>query len=373
MIVGASQGLLLAIAIGKMSGLRDRARLILSAIVAFFSLGIIADIVMHLFYDKHLIHQSFIGMFFLLFGPSIYLYIKAMTGQKTRHTFLHFAPYVTGLISMASFSYIFPGQDEVIIHIILSAIIVVQAAYYVVKIIKSFRLYSAQINNNFSSVERIDLLWLRFLTGCFFGSLVVVCVIEFILSGEHRWNYFWLYISFVIYSIGYIGLTRPSAFSSETVPEEVPSASEINSETIKPADNSGTFIESRKYRKTALADEKIEDLSSRLEIIMNEEKIYLEPELSMPGLAARISAQPHHLSQVINEKYRMNFFEYINRKRIDYAERAISDTDPEDVNITRIAFDSGFNSISSFNSAFKRFTGITPSAFREKMKNRAID
>jgi AraC-like DNA-binding protein len=98
---------------------------------------------------------------------------------------------------------------------------------------------------------------------------------------------------------------------------------------------------------------------------MKEEKIFLTEDLTITALANELDISIHHLSQVINDKYKMNFSEYINRQRIEEAKRLIEKESL--ANIADIAFNVGFNSLSSFNNAFKKFTATTPSQFKDSL------
>jgi len=96
---------------------------------------------------------------------------------------------------------------------------------------------------------------------------------------------------------------------------------------------------------------------------METEKPYLEPKLTLSSLADELEISANHLSQVINQYEEKNFFDFVNSYRVEeYKERA---TDPayQNFSILAIALDSGFNSKSSFNQVFKKFTGKTPSQY----------
>jgi AraC-like DNA-binding protein len=101
---------------------------------------------------------------------------------------------------------------------------------------------------------------------------------------------------------------------------------------------------------------------------MKQHKPYLNPELSLQMLANQLDIPPHYLSQVINEQLGQNFFDFINSHRIEEVKARLLDPQYTHLTILAIAFDSGFNSKSAFNSAFKNQTGLTPSQFRTQHK-----
>jgi len=100
---------------------------------------------------------------------------------------------------------------------------------------------------------------------------------------------------------------------------------------------------------------------------MTEEKPYFEGDLTLQKLADRLSISPHHLSQIINDKIGQNFFDFINSYRIEEAKKLLLDPRGELLTILAISEETGFNSKSSFNNAFKKYTGQTPSQFKQEM------
>jgi AraC-like DNA-binding protein len=99
---------------------------------------------------------------------------------------------------------------------------------------------------------------------------------------------------------------------------------------------------------------------------MQDEKPFLEPELTLQQLAARLSLKPKMLSLVINEKLGRNFFDFINHYRIEEAKRMLTNPEDKKITILEVLYEVGFNSKSSFNTLFKKYTGLTPSAFKQQ-------
>ncbi|MCF8070486.1 MAG: helix-turn-helix domain-containing protein [Desulfobacterales bacterium] len=97
---------------------------------------------------------------------------------------------------------------------------------------------------------------------------------------------------------------------------------------------------------------------------MTIEKPFLDPGLTLSGLAGKLGMTTNHLSQVINSRFDVNFHTYINRYRIETAKKILQETTEKGV--LDAAFQSGFNSVSAFYAAFKKHTGITPADFRKK-------
>jgi YesN/AraC family two-component response regulator len=101
---------------------------------------------------------------------------------------------------------------------------------------------------------------------------------------------------------------------------------------------------------------------------MESSKPYLEPELTLDQLASRLSLKPRILSQTINEILGQNFFDFINRFRIKEASRLLTNPPDEKTTIQEIYYEAGFHSKSSFNTLFKKYTGLTPREFRKKQE-----
>lgn len=99
------------------------------------------------------------------------------------------------------------------------------------------------------------------------------------------------------------------------------------------------------------------------------EKIYLNPNLKLAELATHIDLTPHRLSQFINQTYEQNFSDFINTYRLQEAQHLLIHTDDK---ILAIALQSGFNSLSVFNTAFKKATGKTPSQYRRAHSSQLI-
>jgi AraC-like DNA-binding protein len=121
---------------------------------------------------------------------------------------------------------------------------------------------------------------------------------------------------------------------------------------------------SKKYLKSAINDEMMETYKKQLLAFMGTSKIYLEPELSLEMLAARINMPKHYLTQLLNEGINKNFYLFINEYRINEAKKRIHNS-KEEISILSLAYECGFNSKSSFNNYFKKITGLTPTEYKE--------
>jgi len=107
-------------------------------------------------------------------------------------------------------------------------------------------------------------------------------------------------------------------------------------------------------------------MAQRLRQFMQTEKPWLSPDLSLEELASSIGQKPKMLSLVINETLGQNFFDFINHYRIDEAKRLLTNPVDKKITVSEVLYAVGFNSKSSFNTLFKKYTGLTPTEFRRK-------
>ena len=122
-----------------------------------------------------------------------------------------------------------------------------------------------------------------------------------------------------------------------------------------------------KYQNSALTDEEADKYKNQLFEKIKKDKLYTDPDLKLDGLAELLSIPPYQLSQLINQKLEKNFTEFINEYRIDEAKNLLVSPEYLKEKIESVAYDSGFNTPSSFYAAFKKFTHSTPTQYRKKM------
>ena len=123
-------------------------------------------------------------------------------------------------------------------------------------------------------------------------------------------------------------------------------------------------IERAKYRKAQLSPAKLDEIGTRLEKLFQQEQPYLDPNLTLTKLAARLEVSPHHLSQALSRRFRQSFHDFVNLARVTEMKRMLLDQSLADKKILSLGLDCGFSSKSTLNNNFKRHTGLTPSQFR---------
>jgi AraC-like DNA-binding protein len=134
----------------------------------------------------------------------------------------------------------------------------------------------------------------------------------------------------------------------------------INSIAILVVIKPGIFVIKQKYIRSSLSENAKNTLFNRLLEFMKTRKPYLEPNLSLKELSEMMEVPVKNISQVINEKQNQNFNDFVNTFRIEESLLYLKDKEMQRKTILEILYASGFNSKSSFNLVFKRYTGYTP-------------
>ena len=122
----------------------------------------------------------------------------------------------------------------------------------------------------------------------------------------------------------------------------------------------------KKYSGSSLTSIQKVDLLLKLSKLMQEEKIFINHKLSIEDVAYKLESNTKYISQIINETYNKNFYNFINYHRIEEAKKLLVMAENEKYSILGMAQSVGFVSKSTFNVAFKRFTGLTPTEYKNK-------
>ncbi len=123
--------------------------------------------------------------------------------------------------------------------------------------------------------------------------------------------------------------------------------------------------------KADLSNEVLKELLDKLHQKMEEEKVYLQMDLSIHKLAQLMDTNTSYLSKIINEYYQQNYNSYINKYRIRAAQEMMHKETYRKYTIEAIAHECGFKSKSSFNEAFKKMSGLTPGYYLQKIDQEA--
>ncbi len=306
-------------------------------------------------------HVFFVGTpFFFLVAPVFYLYVKSMVFSDfklIKKHLLHTLPFDLVIIIFFIYFYRYPAQTkiellrhhEVFSHgfwLLFNLVMFIQILIYFLLDIKTLNYYKKEIKEQFSSIKKVNLSWLTFITYCFLISWLTTVMV--FISENYSFfpkdfkelvfiNFFsfFLFFNYIFYN----GFSKPEIFSG--------------------------IEEKLKYASSKLKDEDAGVYLTRLLSYMDKEKPYLNPDLTLKGMAEDLSVPARYLSQIINKNFNQNFYDYISKHRIEEAKRILSD-DKNSKTVLEVLYQVGFSSKSSFNAAFKKHTGLTPSSFKKK-------
>ncbi len=122
----------------------------------------------------------------------------------------------------------------------------------------------------------------------------------------------------------------------------------------------------RSYHWTRLSRSQIEEIKDKLEFYMESERPYLNETLSRTSLSKALGTTPNNLSQVLSQALDTNFYDLINRYRVEEVKRRLVNPKYQNYKIIAIAYDCGFSSKAVFNKVFKKFTNTSPSHFKKQ-------
>ena len=168
----------------------------------------------------------------------------------------------------------------------------------------------------------------------------------------------------IIYIISIVGMRQPAIFtqSLRRATEKLRAAEQQADPLGSEQAQAGGAV---KYKKSNLTEDESGAIWQRLQTLMDERQLYRDNELSLPDLAEAMEVKLHDLSQVINSRAGMSFFEFINRYRVEAAMQLLSDSTNDHRKVLDIAMDVGFNSQSTFYAHFKKQCGKTPNQYRK--------
>lgn len=125
------------------------------------------------------------------------------------------------------------------------------------------------------------------------------------------------------------------------------------------------FNGKRKYRNINISKDLSSDYKRKIESHFETNQPFLSNEYTLGSLSQEVEIPKHLLSSIFSTQFQMSFSDYVNSHRIEQAKRMLNDH--SHLTVASIAYDCGFNTLSSFNQAFKKFVKTTPSKYRQRM------
>ena len=284
------------------------------------------------------------------YGPVLYLYARCLAFQNYRLTSRTLSHC---LVPIAVF-----GVSSIIhvAELVLAAGIFTSLAVYGYATWQLLTKYRAILSQTRSEFDTIALRWLSNLLLLQVGLLTVNIISAALHMTGHKTVGFWaeallfagllLLVNLIVFN----GLQHPNLFAGVSTEDEA----------IARALDEGKVGNSAH----PIPDSEAKNIFEQIEQHMSEKQAFLNPNLTVKMLARQLLIPARTVSQVINQVTQQNFSEYVNKRRISYAQSLLRDPNDNSLSIMDVMLQSGFNTKSNFNRSFKATTHMTPAAYR---------
>lgn len=319
--------------------------------------------------------------YWVILGPALYIYTMVSTSGENHLRKSYLYTLIPALLVTICFSeYIFVNpiglvtdEENIPFYVLVGYYIWLfnSPVFYILSIL-ALRKHQWNIRNHYSFTKSVDLKWLYYLSNGF-GIFILFLLVKILVRVLFKWeipfdNYNISIIAATIYlfGIGFFGYKQKGIFDNaelkftghtDNIPDKLIDIKENKSEAS--------------YQKSGLNKDEAAFIENTLKNLMQNEQLYLDSELDLHALSKKVEVSTHKLSQVLNENLNKNFFDFVNEHRIQKVKELLSDPANNQYKIISLAYDSGFNSKSTFYKLFRKFEGITPAQFREKNKRKA--
>ena len=302
------------------------------------------------------------------YGPLLLLYAKWMTTENPRFDIRylwHFTPFFIFLIAALIYidEGVMHGTDGFLVsdrfisfRIVFGITFFISITAYSIATFVVIHRHMKHLKEVVSySSEKITLRWLVGLSITFYSGYVIMFIFGGIdiLVGFMPFDPYeisFISLTLLTFLFGVFGFHQPSIFEEVVRHDHIIEIQELELDPIK-------------YQRSGLKNEDVADLVNKIRKYMVIKKPYLDRELTIYDLSIQLRISRHTLSEVINEHMGMNFYNLVNEYRIKEVKERLKSDEYRQLTILAIAYDSGFNSKSSFNTIFKEKTGQTPSEY----------
>ncbi|MDF9800236.1 AraC-like DNA-binding protein [Catalinimonas alkaloidigena] len=356
-LFAAAHGLFLSWVIYFHKKGRQSANRLLAAIMLLFAISLVYYVAYWTQYIN-LIHRAFgiVLLFPMLIGPLFLGYFHRLNGRKfERKDWLHYLPFTlvliwyapiyfnadTSVLNQAVTDILYSRQTMFFRVILLNAHVLAYCIYLFIYLSKQ---QQVRLSGDKFTDRRIG--WMRKSAFCYLGFTLsflsyylLVYTIDFSIVYDYAIS---ASMTIFIYMVGYMGYRQPEVITGYA--EEA----------------------AQKYVKSGLSTEEAEVYTEQLLQYMKLERPYLSPELKLGDLAGKLEVSRHHLSQIINGQLGLTFSDFVNRYRVEEAQRILADADYRELKILAVAFEAGFNTKASFYNAFRKMTGTSPKRYRKQ-------
>ena len=310
-------------------------------------------------------------------APAFYLSVVQFTAPYRlwqRRDGLHFLPWLLFLLVMlppllgggpVGVARL-PGGAAAVARALVFATPKVQAIGYWLAAYLALRQHQRHLLQLTAQPEPIDLQWLK-------RVLWSLALLVALWLNELFFHLGWV---LALTPVGYLGAVFYLAYYAVRQPEVFAFPAPVRAEIQElwqqnppaPPSPAPTPPEQAPPKQARLSPSQVAYWQQRLRHLLETEKVYLEADLSLPVLAQRAGLSTHELSYVLNAGFRVNFFQFINAYRVAEAQRLLASAQHQHLSMVGIAFEAGFSSKTTFNTAFKKATGLTPSEFLQEVR-----
>lgn len=315
-------------------------------------------------------NQFSIGLIPLTFGPFLFLYTKYLLYRRwffKNRDFLHFVPFIVFTFLYFSFfreklsfdtHKLLLTDGYVVARLLYSFAFLGSVSYYTFLTLQILQRHRKRLQDRFSFLsESNELNWLYVLTAIFSLTYFVYFALGLynVVTNQAYFDIAYtsdIFLTILAFSVSYFGIKQPYLF--KVVPEEKEDFNESREGNEQ----------KEKYKNSNLSEEQKEEYIEHIYSFMQTERPFLNAELTVQDLSKQLNISRHHLTEILNNDIGKNFFTFINEYRVEEVKRRLLDERFEHLTIVAIAFESGFNSKSTFNSIFKQNTGSTPSQWK---------
>jgi len=229
---------------------------------------------------------------------------------------------------------------------IVTTLFIIYTAYFLMLAFQLHRAHNQQLMERFSDIEQRSVDWFKPIL-VIWGAVWCMFAIEFTLNAL-GWRWFGTGKLLPTLEVVALAMFIQKALSQKVlshVDKGVPRAQ-------------GT-------RTALLSDEKMQSIAQKLRHAMQSEQLFLDESLSLKRLSEEVRESENHISETLSQHLNTNFFQFVNGFRIEAAKTALIESTKQ---VTIIAFEVGFNSKSTFNTAFKKIVGQSPSVYRKSFQ-----
>lgn len=363
-LLGAIQGLILAVYLFFSRGDRRQAKYFLGFLILVLSYDLFETALSAQRIRLFTTDLFAFSLFFTL-GASLFLFTRTSINPQVVSRRTIFLCYLPALVDFVISAFIFalrfqpslPIPTFVAInrtHLISTRILMVIVFWVFFTL--AFKDFHRFVRNQPDTAWQISTLereiverWVRsFLYVCFFIAAVWTLTIFGVMLFDRERVLFYYYplellLAFLVYWIGFTGYHRIKV--------------------VYQTEQKNT----RQYL-SKLSSREVEAAVAALTRAMTDDKLYLDPELTVPKLSAHLNLPPKTISAILNQHLNVGFNEYVNGFRVEEVKQRLADPQSHGSTILAVALNSGFNSLATFQRVFKNFTGITPKQFLEQQR-----